>query len=780
MSEPITDVEVIGDISYEISELNIGNGEIPKVDIDRINSNAKGKSGQSKPPFLETNGSMTFDRGTQTGTVENYVEKIGKIKSFAEDVKYDTAKEAIESLAEDIATKGYGFEGKVKDNFKGQVIKELDNKLLNPIEDSKAAKPADAVTRANEIVGPIPSADQFPEKSPANTEDVKQGFKNPAIEKFIRALDPTGDLQTKIDKIINDGNLDEEGKKAAYEDLVDKLKNDAKEKATTEDKRSRLEWIGDKLKSSWDIISVLGKLGAVIFLIVFSVGFINSYRKERSGCFVDIIDPKTNSVKKTYKIVGLSCGDYRKSGKYYQDYGNQYQKECIQAGSGPTPVPIPPKNPSGCGSCDQEITKSDGNCPCPFKDSQVEDPYASTFCDDSFLVSSDPTFPHHYFKRYCTFEDGVADLVVLMADLIGDIADSGGAIGDFIRTILNLVKYGAIIAVVFVIIYALFFILQRFNFIGGGGGKGDGTPVVVQIDERGKTNPQQVAEQQPSVTPQPSVKASGPSSVDQQLSEEEIIDKAIGLNDLSTEAGIPDRVGEKKRTRQQQEAVEQARQMAAQQSRQMAAQQAAVEQQAQQSRQAEQTRQAAVEKQSAVAEQSRLAALAEQTRQAAVLAEQTRQAAVAKQSAVAEKSRLAAGQQAEERDQKEAASQKTMQKISDEQAAEALQYAEENTPNGAASSSSTGQNISTPISTPGKAEVTQDRSMSSNDAVMAGKTGQTLLRADSPRMLQRLDGERAENMEGYDMANLFQRPKGVPSSSNFRPRSSSKAKHNRK
>jgi len=555
--------EDIGNMN-EFNKIVIQND--PATAIEEANKIMENRQGGKFLPPEVVNGDMIVNGEIgDKGIVKDYVSKTTVIKNIAIDIASDEAKynpddlkKQVNNLAGEI-TDAYGFkEGVADPKVRNNIIDQVSGGLmdsLNIVESEEVAKADNSVNSAkNKLnVTTLPTVSDLPERPPTTPEDVKRGLENKALKNIVDKLDPKGVLQGKIDKVLNDPTLNDETRKAAYENAIDEATQKGKENATTEDKRSRIEWLGDQLKSSWDIISSLGKLGAVIFLIVFSVEFINNYCKERSGCFVEIKDPKTNSVIQTYKIVGLSCGDYRRSGKYYQDYGTKYQQECIHQGTGTTPTP--PKNPSGCGSCDQEITKSD-ECPCGFKDSQAPNPYASTFCDDSFLISSDPSHTHHYFKRYCTFQDGVADMVDLMFGFINDIANSDGPIGDLIRTLLNLVKYGAIIAVVFVFIYAIFYFLQRFNIIGGGGGRGDGTPVIVEVGDHHERKEEVERKEQAPTAERPSAGGPAAGGPDGGLSEkqkfeddqgeldpEKLVNAALQGEELSDVAGITRRVG---------------------------------------------------------------------------------------------------------------------------------------------------------------------------------------------------------------------------------------------
>ena len=482
--EPIdVDIENLN-LLDDLIKNRIDSGDIEFKDISREFESRVKTGGKYNITFNADSGSLDFERnGQKIGQVDRYPEKLQNIKSNIDNNTTEEVTKSVRELAVEKA-KAMGLTG--NENVISSQIAGIERTIVNPEMEAKGRNPQANVTRAKEIMGknPIPTMAEVTQRGPVNTEEVNQAIEKPAIKNLRAAIDPKDAMYSAM-KGITESDMSPEDKKAAFNKVIDGWTESLKKDAKTVDEKTTLEWLRDKMKELWDKIplSSLAKLGALIFVLVFSVNFINEFCVEKSGCFVDIIDPKTNSVIKTYKISGLSCGKYRKSnGKYYDDYGDRYKKECIIS---PNPTL---ENPSGCGpSCTERLAADTSDCPCPFH-TDGQDDYASTFCDDSFLQGpKNDTNTHKYYKRYYSFTDGLAAMIKYMADIINTIVSSDGPIGNFIQTILNLIKYGAIVAVVFVFIYAIFYAAERFNFIGGK--KSDGSPVVVQIDERGRQLP---------------------------------------------------------------------------------------------------------------------------------------------------------------------------------------------------------------------------------------------------------------------------------------------------
>ena len=484
-----TDVDIENlNLLDDLIKKGIDSGSIEFKQISEEYELARKTGGKYNITFNADDGSLDFERnGQETGRVNDYIEKLKNIKENVENKTPEEVSKSVRELATEKA-KAMRFDG--NETVISSQIAGIERTIVNPEMDAKGRNPEANVPRAKEIMGnkSIPTVADVTQRTPINTQEVNEATEKPVIKNLIAAIDPKDAMYSAM-KGITESDMSPEDKKAAFNKVIDGWTESLKKDAQTVDQKTTLEWLGDKMKEGmkelWDKIdlSSLAKLGALIFVLVFSVNFINEFCVEKSGCFVDIIDPKTNSVIKTYKISGLSCGKYRKSnGKYYDDYGDRYKKECIIS---PNPTL---ENPSGCGpSCTERLAADTSDCPCPFH-TDGQDDYASTFCDDSFLQGpKNDTNTHKYYKRYYSFTDGVAAMINYMADIINTIVSSDGPIGNFIQTILNLIKYGAIVAVVFVFIYAIFYAAERFNFIGGK--KSDGSPVVVQIDERGRPLP---------------------------------------------------------------------------------------------------------------------------------------------------------------------------------------------------------------------------------------------------------------------------------------------------
>ena len=489
-----------------------------QTEVQKVNDSLK-----TEDKFEYKNGELKFGQATIKLTIADgqqplsYTEGMSGIVERINNNASTESKNDIQDTCENIARQigvQIGLEGDALQIFtdaKATGLKQTFTQELNRVaelpQSSEAAKAA-----TSEIVdqkglnneNAEQTAPQEP-RTPADAASLQQRAANPKgidkviIDSYSKVIPEEAQkaFQDKATKIANDTKMTIEEKETALEKLfTDTLKENI-------DKLGSETW-GEKL-SRWGgyLIEAFKLLGGflmfalnllpAILLIIFSYGFVERWAKSHTGCFMDMSD-SSNTVKKSYKVKGLTCSnDYRNAMDNFQDYPD-YIKECTKI----TPIPAPPQ---GCQPCDDGIKAGTSDCPCP-DNSDPKGVYASQWCDSKFLTSSDGTFSHNYYKRYYSWMDAFVEIGSIFTGFITGFKPLTD--GSFLGKLFQLLEGFGILALVFVGIYGLLWMAKNFGIIGGKGG--NGTTVVIEEEkhhgETYQTTPQVATQVATQVTPQ--------------------------------------------------------------------------------------------------------------------------------------------------------------------------------------------------------------------------------------------------------------------------------------
>lgn len=338
------------------------------------------------------------------------------------------------------------------ENFVNSVAKNLEDGMKGDIEkQAQILKNPELVNLKDLDINKLPDVPNPKDVPEAEFKSsVDEASKNKNMEK----------IQSELTKGIDSTKLDNLAKDPAK---VEKAIDDLEAKSTSENGKSWWQENGPLLKKALG----LGLAGLAAF---FTYDYLKSVADEKTGCFLTKVDAKGNAI--TYKIKGLSCKKYRNNGKLQTN--ERYKTDCKPE----QPSSPPTSGGTSCGTCQAVMLSSaypfTNDCPCP-----DENNIASKFCSNEYMIESTDSgsVKLKYYSQECTMADALVDTASRLRDFIQQLG--GGIFGDFWDTIMTYLKYAVIFIGIFIVIYILIWLANKFGFFG----KKKELPVQPQIQE---------------------------------------------------------------------------------------------------------------------------------------------------------------------------------------------------------------------------------------------------------------------------------------------------------
>lgn len=560
MPDPIDPIEK--GIKYLNDEiLNLGKGEsFPEEKLAEINNKlSEIKDAQGREIFgfdgvnFKVLGNEVKVKGIP-GTTQSlpYVDGMNALKeysaqnasSFSGDFDTETqgrlASEIAKNMSEETGINNDQFTkaqaNAIQDFIKKSVEKvdQLRNQeLKNAVEDSKYSE------EDQQSIESTSDIEVVLRNSSSKFNKLVENFKSKLTEESKAKL---AEFDRKAQEIANDNTLNDEQKTEKITGLIDNGTTEMRKNAASEKNAEKAktwgEWIKEFIKENGGIVELLKaglKFSAIILAIIFSVQFINKWRRAHTGCLIDVNDPSGNTIK-TMKAVNLTCtGQYRNEIGNLQAYTVSSNKDCKvlptdtpNGTSNGSPNGTPPPRPDGCQTCQSDLNSSSDDCPCPYNDPD-NGAYASNWCDNKYLNTTFGSTIYNYRKNYLNWLDALVEVGCLLLGFIPNLLINPIPLGSLLDNLFKLLEMFGIIAAVFLGIYGIFFLLKEFGVIGGRRrGGGESKTVVEVIGQQPSTQPvTSTKPQQPATSAQPQKPATSAQPVVQEidfgkLTEEEI------------------------------------------------------------------------------------------------------------------------------------------------------------------------------------------------------------------------------------------------------------------
>jgi hypothetical protein len=349
----------------------------------------------------------------------------------------DNLKAEYKKIANDIGRNAYN--GLYPpENFVNSVAKNLEDGMKPDIEKQAQILKNPELVNLKDIdinkLPDVPNPKDVPEAEFRSSVD--EASKNKNIEK----------IQSELTKGIDSAKVDNLAKDPAK---VEKTVDDLEAKSTSENGKSWWQENGPLLKKALGI----GLAGLAVF---FTYDYLKSVADEKTGCFLTRVDAKGKAT--TYKIRGLSCKKYRNTGKLQTT--ERYKTDC--KAEQPSP---PSSGGSSCGTCQAVMLSSaypfTNDCPCP-----DENNIASKFCSNEYMIETTDSgsVKLKYYSQECTMADALVDTASRLREFVQELG--GGIFGDFWDTIMTYLKYAVIFIGIFIVIYVLIWLANKFGFFG--------------------------------------------------------------------------------------------------------------------------------------------------------------------------------------------------------------------------------------------------------------------------------------------------------------------------
>ena len=490
MEDPIKLADLTDTINREI--LSSENGIIDQAAQERINTKIKSVNDEIKTEIKFSFDGTNLKYGQTEIKIKNsknepvsYKEGLIDWRTKVVDsigVRDSDALNSASTIISNSVGEAIGLEGDALDKFK-QANTEAIKQQLKPVLNQAGSDPVstDPARRAVQESGIDPkNAPQAPRTAQQVKDMVQNNVKFKSIyDSFIKQI---GEEKAKVfneeaTKIENDTSKTNEQKEQALQDLVNDGFKKWAENSLSDTWSEKLKSFGKGIIEAFKLLGGLLQFALyllpAILAIIFAYEFIDKWAKQHTGCLMDLKDI-TQGTKKTYKVQGLTCtSTYRDAMGDFEDFPD-FKKECTTI----TPIPAPP---DGCQICEKGIITGTDDCPCP-DNNDSRGLFASKWCDNKFLTSTDPKFSHNYQKKYCSWMDAFEEVAAM---IIGFIAGFNPLPeGSFLGKLFQILEALAILALVFVTIYGLLWISKRFGFLGGGDDKN--APIInINEEQRG-------------------------------------------------------------------------------------------------------------------------------------------------------------------------------------------------------------------------------------------------------------------------------------------------------
>lgn len=369
---------------------------------------------------------------------------------------------------------------KLKANGFQELTKDQVTKIATDIaklSDDEKLDPADVKQTAEEIAKTFTGNS---EPSVAVTDGIENNL-NRIVENIAedKASEPTPEM-TALDKwyekyanyfktpegqaeaskaILNDENIDTSTKKLLTKTIPDKVTadklvdsiNKLTDKIDTKDPKEKSLW--EKFKQ--DLADNWGKY--TLLAVIITIGSIiaadeyKQYKDARSGCFVTKKDSNGKTITHC-KVMALTCGDG----------ASDTSEDCSDPDINKLTCNTTNTNSAKCKIAVPSLGSNNNTQAC--KDGTIQDGFASIYCDDQYIVTSDGTYTYHFNAEENA--GPIADIVNEITKIISNLPGDAGDLLDWLKKIGMWIGIGLAIIIVIWIAYSVY-----SHFSGGSGEK---------------------------------------------------------------------------------------------------------------------------------------------------------------------------------------------------------------------------------------------------------------------------------------------------------------------
>jgi hypothetical protein len=349
-------------------------------------------------------------------------------------------------------------------------MKEIANKMID-LSKQDPPNPADVTNTAEEISKILTGDDGEP------TQALIDGVKN-SLQEEVKNIEEDQNFTVsrqsrEIGKAVNDAFKDgsintPEGQAKLKAKILEILGTDAEAADTplTKDASKNVldsidktqEKVDPKDKGMWqkikdDIAENWGKYTLVSVIII--IGSIiaadewKKYKDARSGCFVTKTD-SNGKVISHCKVMSLTCGDG----------SSDTSQACDDTGIDALKCNSTSSNVTGCQKA-IPTTIGSGNNSLACSAGTIQDGFASIYCDDQYITTSDGTYTYHFHA-----DENSGPIADLWNDFTKFFDELAGDLGDLLAW---LKKWGTYIGIGLAVIIGIWVIYSLYSHFSGGG-----------------------------------------------------------------------------------------------------------------------------------------------------------------------------------------------------------------------------------------------------------------------------------------------------------------------